>query len=514
MKKQHILSLSLICLFGFGLLLACKKDKNAPDPAPGTGTIIPAPTIVSFSPASGGAGARVVITGTNFSATAASNKVKFGSTEAPVDSASATRLVTRVPKDITTGKITVEVGGKSATSATDFTVQQVPVTIAGTGGASGTANVPSEVTVSAAKVASTIEKEGSRSIIQHGHVWSSTKAEPTVNGRIAATEGKSELGAVPPNATFPYKFQSELKDLDPGTTYNVRSYVTTSEGTTYGSATTVQSKKPCLLTRIGTANFTVFAFSYDAKFNLTQMSRPNSFTSRFTYNADGQLTTFDVTETGGSGVTETYTYTQGRLTKLSRLFKGTSNASTTSYEYDAQGQVTKRTYASGAYFTYVYDKGVLVSQTYTGNDKVVGTYTVANGNLTRYDNGAGTITTYERDALGNVIKSETTKDGKVQSTSTYKYEDKPSVVQRLFTFKGWLPDQLSEGFFSTYPPGGNGKYMRTEQNGTYLDTNGQTIKYTSRDTFSYQGDRPTNYVTVFNDRTPSTYSFTYSGDCD
>lgn len=126
MKKQSILPPSLIGLLAFALLLGCKKEKDTPTPGGGSGTTVPTPTITSFSPASGSAGGRVVITGTNFSATAANNKVKFGTVEAPVDSASATRLVTRVPKDITSGKITVEVGGKTVTSATDFPVMQPP----------------------------------------------------------------------------------------------------------------------------------------------------------------------------------------------------------------------------------------------------------------------------------------------------------------------------------------------------------------------------------------------------
>jgi len=80
------------------------------------------PAITSLAPASGAIGASVTITGTNFSATAASNTVKFNGTVATVTASTATSLTTSVPTGATTGKITVEVGGLMATSATDFTV--------------------------------------------------------------------------------------------------------------------------------------------------------------------------------------------------------------------------------------------------------------------------------------------------------------------------------------------------------------------------------------------------------
>ena len=49
MKKQFILSPSLICLLAFSLLLGCGKKKE--DPKPGTGTTPPPTTTVSTAPA-------------------------------------------------------------------------------------------------------------------------------------------------------------------------------------------------------------------------------------------------------------------------------------------------------------------------------------------------------------------------------------------------------------------------------------------------------------------------------
>jgi len=78
------------------------------------------PTITSFSPASGSAGSSVVITGTNFSATASSNIVSFGGAKAAVTAASATELTVTVPAGTTYEPITVVVGGKIAYSSKPF----------------------------------------------------------------------------------------------------------------------------------------------------------------------------------------------------------------------------------------------------------------------------------------------------------------------------------------------------------------------------------------------------------
>lgn len=80
------------------------------------------PNISSFSPTNGSVGTSVTITGTNFSATTTNNIVKFNGIAASVTGSSATSITTSVPTSAATGKITVEVGGQTATSSGDFTV--------------------------------------------------------------------------------------------------------------------------------------------------------------------------------------------------------------------------------------------------------------------------------------------------------------------------------------------------------------------------------------------------------
>lgn len=90
-----------------------------------TVTTVAPPTITSFTPSSGPVGNTVTITGTNFSVTPANNTVRFNGTTATVTASTATSITTSVPSGATTGKISVTVGGNTATSATDFTVTTV-----------------------------------------------------------------------------------------------------------------------------------------------------------------------------------------------------------------------------------------------------------------------------------------------------------------------------------------------------------------------------------------------------
>lgn len=75
----------------------CKKSH---DPAP-------APSVTSFSPASGSAGALVTINGLNFSPTLEKNTVTFNGAVAELKQASATQITAVVPEGATTGKIEV-----------------------------------------------------------------------------------------------------------------------------------------------------------------------------------------------------------------------------------------------------------------------------------------------------------------------------------------------------------------------------------------------------------------------
>ncbi|MDZ7807218.1 MAG: PKD domain-containing protein [Gracilimonas sp.] len=83
----------------------------------------PEPEITSISPTSGSTGSEVVITGSNFSATASENIVEFNGARAELNSASETELNAIVPGTATTGPVTVTVNEVTATGP-EFTVIQ------------------------------------------------------------------------------------------------------------------------------------------------------------------------------------------------------------------------------------------------------------------------------------------------------------------------------------------------------------------------------------------------------
>src|SRR5437762_6729254 len=78
--------------------------------------------ILYFTPQSGPVGTTVTISGTAFSTNPSQNTVTFHGTNATVNSATATQLLTNVPAGATTGTITINSPNGTATSATSFTV--------------------------------------------------------------------------------------------------------------------------------------------------------------------------------------------------------------------------------------------------------------------------------------------------------------------------------------------------------------------------------------------------------
>jgi len=80
------------------------------------------PSITTIAPASGPIGSSVIISGTNFSSTAASNTVYFGATKASVTAATSTQLTVMVPGGATYQPISVTVNGLSVYSSKPFIV--------------------------------------------------------------------------------------------------------------------------------------------------------------------------------------------------------------------------------------------------------------------------------------------------------------------------------------------------------------------------------------------------------
>jgi hypothetical protein len=105
-------------LLGLNLFLSCKKKTD--------GTTAPVSTlsIINFTPASGTSNTEVTITGNNFGSLPNYNLVTIGGFSTVPISASTTQLVFKIPASVAAGKfkISVKVGGVTATSSQDFEV--------------------------------------------------------------------------------------------------------------------------------------------------------------------------------------------------------------------------------------------------------------------------------------------------------------------------------------------------------------------------------------------------------
>ncbi len=162
------------------------------------------PTISGFTPTSGPVGTSVTITGTNFSATAASNSVKFNGTTATVTSSTATSISTKVPPGATTGKITVTVAGNTATSAVNFTVTALPPTITSftpTSGPVGTTVIITGTNFSATPTSNTVKFNGTTAIVSASTATSITATVP-----VNATTGTIKVTVAAITATSASSF--------------------------------------------------------------------------------------------------------------------------------------------------------------------------------------------------------------------------------------------------------------------------------------------------------------------
>jgi len=142
------------------------KVKNSEVKTGPTFTYVPVATLTAIAPSHGKSGDVVTFTGTNLSATAIENVVKFNGKSAVVKSAGATQLTVEVPQDVTTGNITITVKGYPVTAATGldnkFTVDVIttpPVNVGVKGMASRISDGPFSPGINA------VDKEGNLYVV-------------------------------------------------------------------------------------------------------------------------------------------------------------------------------------------------------------------------------------------------------------------------------------------------------------------------------------------------------------
>jgi hypothetical protein len=144
--KFNLTKIASLFLLAFAIIVSgCSSDSDE------------APLAVnSLNPTSGTVGTEVTINGQSFAPSAGDNTVTFaGDASATVTSASESQLVVTVPEGAMTGPVTVAVGGQTASSSQDFTVEEGQAELAFNSFSPKSGQVGSEVTITGAGFADT-----------------------------------------------------------------------------------------------------------------------------------------------------------------------------------------------------------------------------------------------------------------------------------------------------------------------------------------------------------------------
>ena len=154
-------------------------------------TVIPAPTVTSFSPTSGAAGTSVTITGTNLTG---ATQVRFNGVNAPgfVVNATGTSITVSVPGGATTGAVSVTTAAGTGASASAFTVTSSAPTITGLSPASGI--IGSQVTITGANLSGATGvnfngKAVESYLIQNATTVTATVPGDATTGTVSVTTG-------------------------------------------------------------------------------------------------------------------------------------------------------------------------------------------------------------------------------------------------------------------------------------------------------------------------------------
>ena len=413
-------------------------------------TIIEAVSITSIFPNEGAVGSAVVISGAGFGSTQSDSVVTFDSVTAAVSSWSDTQIIAVVPTGASTGPVTVDVAGVTATGPT-FTVSSGIVLTDSLGHQS----TYTSVIAGGTWYVSNSQGSGCSSCTVRGNI---TKQYDSLGNVTSTTD---ELGYV---TSYTYDSSNNVKS----TTQPAVSGGTPTTSYTYNSFGEVLTMTDPL--------GHVTSNTYDSHGNLVTVTTPTpgsntaASVTQFTYNSLGELT--KITDPLGHSTTMTYT-SAGLIATITD-----SQNNVTTYGYDSRGNRTSVTDALNHQTTFAYDLGNRLTQiTYPDSSTASFTYdyrgrritaTDQNGKTTTYayddadrlisvTDAANNVTQYAYDTENNLV---TITDANNHST-TFAYDAFGRVTQTTF------PSNLFESY----------AYDADSNLTSKTDRKGQTIQY-------------------------------------
>ena len=249
---------------------------------------------------------------------------------------------------------------------------------------------------------------------------------------------------------------------------------------------------------------------------MIRMEDAEGNTTSYTYDANGQMT--KTTSAMGAETSSTYDALGRQISSADAL------GHVTGYEYDVLGRATKITYADGGFVAYTYDAN---GQVLTATDELGGVISYAydaNGRLIEMTDAMGGKTAYAYDAVGNVTSVTDALGG----STTYRYDETgnmTSVTDANGNTTGYTYDALGRAVAVTDANGGvtraeydhNGNIVKAvdaEGNATtyVYDALDRLTSYTNAEgcTFSFKYDNEGNTV-ASTDGNGNTTRYTYDG---
>ena len=260
------------------------------------------------------------------------------------------------------------------------------------------------ITTSGATISGNLNSlgDGSSSVTQHGHCWSSETATPTID-----VNNKSSLGSRDSTGSF----QSLLVGLSPNVLYYVRAYATNSAGTAYGtyvSFTTLQeSELPVLTTTTVTL---ITETSAQSGGNITDDGGATVTDRGVCWNTSENPTLSDPHTNDGSGT--------GSFTSNITGLSPNTNYYVRAYATNSAGTA----YGDNVSFTTLPEPGLPVLTT-TAVSSVTQTSAQSGGNIT--DDGGSDVTargvcwsTYENPTLSDLYTNDGSGTGSFTSNIT------------------------------------------------------------------------------------------------